>query len=247
MNTINIIKNLIDESNNAAIDQCLLDTWNGVWTDKGELNYASLRLFKTVDKIKKLIEAGIDFNNKKILDIGCGNGATLLYLRKHFNINGIGVDISNQAVNNLKQNINDKNLAFFTEDHRNLAVFESNQFDIVLSFGVVEHFEEYGLALSEARRVLKQNGQLILIQPHLFSFGTIQKQFLKLIGRWRFGNQKDFSCFYYRKLLQEMGYKNTSYITFSPYPDMKVTRFFDIIFKTIFPFWGHYLYLIAKK
>lgn len=247
MNTINIIKNLIDESNNTAIDRCLLDTWNGVWTDKGELNYASLRLFKTVDKIKKLIEVGIDFNNKKILDIGCGNGATLLYLKKHFDINGVGVDISSQAVNDLKQNINDKNLAFFKEDHRNLSIFESNQFNIVLSFGVVEHFEEYGLALSEARRVLKQNGQLILIQPHLFSFGTIQKQFLKLIGRWKFGNQKDFSCFYYKKLLREMGYKNISYITFPPYPDMKVTRFFDIIFKIIFPFWGHYLYLIAKK
>lgn len=247
MNSITLIKKLIEENNNLELSQLLLNTWNKVWSDNGELNYANLRLFKTADKIKKIVNAGADFNNKKILDIGCGNGATLLYLKKYYNIIGAGVDISQQAVNDLKNNINDSNLSFFEGDHRNLSIFENNQFDIVLSFGVLEHFNEYGLALAEARRVLKQNGQLILIQPHLLSFGVIQELLLRLFGRWRFGNQKDFSCFYYKKLLHEIGYGDILYFTTPPYQDMKITRFFDKIFRIMFPFWGHYLYIIAKK
>lgn len=247
MNSIILIKKLIEENNNLELNQLLSNTWNNIWSDNGELNYVNLRLFKTADKIKKIVGAGIDFNNKKVLDIGCGNGTTLLYLKKYYNINGVGVDISQQAVNDLKNNINDSSLTFFEGDHRNLSVLENDQFDIVLSLGVVEHFNEYSLALTEARRVLKRDGVLVLIQPHLLSFGVIQELLLRLLNRWRFGKQKDFSCFYYKRLLREAGFKDVSYFTAPPYRDMKITRFFDIIFKTIFPFWGHYLYLTAKK
>lgn len=120
---------------------------------------------------------GVDFSQKHILDIGCGNGAALMYLRKYFDIVGVGVDISNFAMNQLKRCINDKKLSFSVGDHRNLPMLESGQFDIVLSFGVIEHFDEYYLALCEARRVLKTGGTLVLIQPHLFSFGVIQEYF----------------------------------------------------------------------
>ncbi|MDD4477359.1 MAG: methyltransferase domain-containing protein [Patescibacteria group bacterium] len=241
------MKKLIEENNSLELNQLLSNTWDSVWSDTGELNYANLRLFKTVDKIKKIVSANIDFNNKKVLDIGCGNGTTLIYLKKFYNIVGVGIDISQQVINDLKKNISDSSLSFLKGDHRNLNVFKNNQFDIILSFGVLEHFDEYGLALAEARRVLKQNGKLILIQPHLFSFGVIQELLLRLAGKWKFGNQKNFSCFYYKKLLREAGYKNIFYFTTPPYQDMKVTRFFDTIFKNLFSYWGHYLYLIAKK
>ena len=174
-------------------------------------------------------------------------GGILLYLKKYFDIYGVGIDISQQVIYNLKNNINDSNLTFFEGDHRNLSFLENNKFDIILSFGVIEHFDEYGLAIAEARRVLRQDGKLILIQPHLLSFGVIQELILRLLNKWKFGNQKDFSCFYYKKILRENGFKNILYFTAPPYQDMKITRFFDIIFGTIFPFWGHYLYLIAKK
>jgi len=190
---------------------------------------------------------GVDFKNKYVLNIGCGNGTTLLFLRRYFNIKGVGLDISNRVIKELQENIKDVDLSFYIGDHRNLQMIESGQFDIVLSFGVIEHFEEYSLALAEAHRVLKSGGQLILIQPHLFSFGVIQEYYLRLTGKWKFGKQKNFSFCRYRSLLRQTGFRDIQFLTKPPYPDMKLTRIFDSLLRRAMPFWGYYLYLIGRK
>lgn len=247
MNSLLLVKDLLDEKNSVDIKDYLSNTWNSVWSDNKDFNYASLRLLKTVDKIDNLTNLGVDFNNKKVLDIGCGNGTTLLFLKKIFNIDGVGVDISNHVIDNLNNNIKDSNLKFLLGDHRDLKGIDNDQFDIILSFGVIEHFEEYCLALTESRRVLKPGGTLVLIQPHLLSFGVVQEYFLRIIGKWRFGNQKDFSFLYYKSILKKTGFKDIKFLTKPPYKDMSITRFFDLILKYLIPSWGHYLYLVAKK
>ncbi|MBI2024242.1 class I SAM-dependent methyltransferase [Candidatus Giovannonibacteria bacterium] len=247
MNSTILIKKLIDENSKSELNEYLSNVWNSVWTDKGKYNYANLRLFKTADKIRNIIEMGVDFKNKSVLDIGCGNGTTLMYLRKCFDVNGVGIDISDNAIRDLRSSISDNKLSFYLGDHRNLQELKNDQFDIVLSFGVIEHFEEYNLALAEARRVLKKGGSLVLIQPHLLSFGVLQKYFLRVFGKWKFGKQKDFSFHYYCSLLRKLGFNDILYSTFPPYPDMRITRMLDKCIKPFIPFWGHYLYLTAKK
>lgn len=247
MNSITLIRNLIDERSDADLTKYLAGVWNHVWSDNGEFNYANLRLYKTIDKIKNISGLGVDFRNKQVLDIGCGDGTTLLYLSKFFSIKGVGIDISDHVVNELRENIRDTNLSFQLGDHRNLKGLANDQFDIVLSFGVIEHFDEYGLAISEARRVLKPGGQLVLIQPHLFSFGVLQEYYLRFVKKWKFGRQKDFSYLYYLSLLKLNGFSELNFSTRPPYGDMKITRVLDLVTKKLFSFWGHYLYLIAKK
>lgn len=247
MNSITLLKNLFDEKSSTELEKYLSDIWNQVWSNNSEINYAGLRLLKTVDKIKNISAMGVDLRNKRVLDIGCGDGTTLLYLRKYFDIEGVGVDISDHIIKSLQKNINDKRLSFYVGDHRDLEIIGNGKFDIVLSFGVIEHFEEYSLALTEAYRTLKPGGNLVLIQPHLFSFGVIQEYCLRLMRKWKFGKQKNFSCFYYRSILRQTGFKNIQFLTKPPYPDMKITRVLDSLIKTVVPFWGHYLYLVAKK
>ena len=247
MNSFYLIKNLLEDMDKSDFLSGLSGTWNKVWSDNSSDNYARFRLYKTVDKINKLSDRGIDFKNKKVLDIGCGDGTTLMFLRRAFDIDGVGIDISESVISSFKEKVNDAKLNFFLGDHRDLRGIASDQFDIVLSFGVIEHFPEYCLALAESRRVLKPGGKLVLIQPHLFSFGVLQKYFLKAINKWKFGNQQDFSFLYYRSILKKTGFKDIEFFTSPPYKDMYITRFMDIALKRLFSFWGHYLYLIAKK
>ena len=69
MNSITLVKELLDEKNSAELTRYLPSVWNRVWTDDGQFNYANLRLFKTVDKIKNASNMGVDFRKKQVLDI----------------------------------------------------------------------------------------------------------------------------------------------------------------------------------
>jgi ubiquinone/menaquinone biosynthesis C-methylase UbiE len=97
------------------------------------------------------------------LDIGCGNGATLLYLRKRYSISGVGIDVSQEIINEVKNSslVNMDGLKFQLGDHRDIKL-PSDEFDIVLSWGVIEHLTEYIQSLAEAKRVLKRNGVIII-------------------------------------------------------------------------------------
>lgn len=249
MNSFRSVYRLIEAREEELANRKLEKTWNNVWLGAGKVSYENLRLFKTSDKIDVLCKMGVDFYGKDVIDIGCGNGATLMYLNKNFDIkSGLGVDISPEAIEKLKGEDVSETLDFIVGDHRDLKNVKNDYFDIALSWGVIEHFEEYLLAASEARRVLKKGGFFVLIQPHLFSFGTLQRMFLELTGKWRFGDQKDFSYKYYEKILRRLGFEEISCFTMPPYPDMKVTRIFDkFVKKYIYKKWGHYLYIIAKK
>ena len=221
--------------------------WNKVWSDNRPKNYSTFRLFKTKDKINILKSLGVDFTNKRVLDIGCGEGTALFYLQEYFGITGVGVDITESLIQkNQKKAINYPGLRFERGEQKSLN-FQSDEFDIVLSWGVVEHIKEYIHALAEARRVLKKDGILVLIQPNSWSFGVVQEVFLRMTGKWRFGEQKNFSYRYLRKILEGLGYYNLVITTCVPYKDMSITRFFDQVFKFFIKYWGHYLYIIARK
>ncbi|MCC7356770.1 MAG: methyltransferase domain-containing protein [Candidatus Doudnabacteria bacterium] len=246
MNTIESIENLINEKGFKVDRKDLENIWNKVWKGIEPDNYSSLRLYKTLDKVRNIENLGVDFTNKNILDIGCGDGTLIKYLSSKYQAQCVGIDISKDVINQNKEK-SLINVQFSIGDHRDLRDFESETFDLVISLGVVEHFQEYGLALSEARRVLKTGGKLILIQPHLLSFGVIQEFLLRLTQKWKFGKQYDFSYFYYRKLLKILGFRFIQTQTQPPYFDMRVVRTLDILIKRFIVSWGHYLYIIAQK
>lgn len=246
MNTIDSIYDLIDERNAEKVNRELSGVWNKVWDNSKPGNYSKLRIFKNIDKVLNLQKLGVDFQNKKVLDIGCGDGSLLRFLSEKYYCESYGVDISRNVIDGANSKIS-KGVKFMVGDHRDLSIFHNNTFDIVISLGVIEHFPEYSLALSEARRVLKQGGKLVLIQPHLLSFGVLQRYWLEFFGNWKFGLQFDFSWKYYEKLLNTLGFQNVIIDTRPPYKDMRLTRMLDSLAKKVYPLWGHYLYLIAEK
>lgn len=101
-------------------------------------------------------------NRLKLLDIGSGDGKKINYLtknikHKHLNIHYLDMDPL----------LEDKNKIVIRGDGGNLP-FQSNSFDIVTSFHMIEHVnKKTGVRfLNEVHRVLKPGGGMILSTPN---------------------------------------------------------------------------------
>ena len=114
--------------------------------------------------IKKLFG---DRKNLRILDSGCGTGRVVKELRK-LNFQAFGIDVE-ATRGHLWDNPN----SFFFADGRSLP-FENEFFDIIISFGVLEHVgveggkidkEQRRRYISESIRCLKRGGVLFISFP----------------------------------------------------------------------------------
>ena len=106
------------------------------------------------------VKAGMD-----VLDIGCGTGAHLkLYQQEKCNV--FGIDLSNAMIKiaekKLGSNANLK-LCDATE-----SGFEDDKFDLILSSTVLHEMNQQMRfdVLNEAKRVLKKDGRILLIDFH---------------------------------------------------------------------------------
>ncbi len=114
----------------------------------------------------------------KILDVGCGDGITDLgvFLRTQPELL-VGID-PDRAYQRLPQILQDNHLnlalpknLIHTDNDANHIPYEDNFFDVVISWGSVEHIAGgYAQTLREIRRVLRPDG-LLFIHPGLY-FGN---------------------------------------------------------------------------
>jgi ubiquinone/menaquinone biosynthesis C-methylase UbiE len=101
--------------------------------------------------------------DKKVLDIACGTGYGLAFLKSSAkSVTGVDVDI--EAAKQAKNECDEK-ARVLLGDGTNLP-FHDESFDVVTSFETLEHLVERKLFLSELKRVLKPNGLLILSTPN---------------------------------------------------------------------------------
>jgi ubiquinone/menaquinone biosynthesis C-methylase UbiE len=106
----------------------------------------------------------------KILEIGCGTGQALSPLSIMAGENGqvYGIDLSEGMLRNAYQNVMQKhamhNTFLLQADGQQIPI-ECNSFDLVFMSFVLELFDtaEIPLVLSECRRALKRDGQLIIV------------------------------------------------------------------------------------
>ena len=103
-------------------------------------------------------------SNLKILDIGCGTGETLSFLNNHLSHPDLyGVDSSSVAVEYAKSRGHKQILKVEAD----MLPFKDDTFDYVLLLDVLEHIKDDSSVLSEAKRVLKRNGKIIMTVPAL--------------------------------------------------------------------------------
>jgi len=99
--------------------------------------------------------------NQNYLEVGCGNGVVSKHIAKKYRLNITGTDVDPEMVRFAQENIYDlSNIRFLEADATDLP-FQDNDFDIVLSFGVMHHIGDWEKALEEISRVLKPQGFFI--------------------------------------------------------------------------------------
>jgi len=114
---------------------------------------------------KSLVKWMQSDNPKQILDVATGTGELAITLWKKFRVKITAVDLSQEMLNLADKKIKElgADITIQKANAENLP-FESNKFDAVsVGFGV-RNFENLEKGLSELRRVVKENGNVYVLE-----------------------------------------------------------------------------------
>jgi 2-polyprenyl-3-methyl-5-hydroxy-6-metoxy-1,4-benzoquinol methylase len=114
---------------------------------KLDLKKKHLRTLNIINKLLIFNKLKIIDNKKKILDVGCGDGSLVKYLKSR-GIFADGCDIKDLD---------------FEKDHFS---FKKETFDFILLYSVIEHINNTSHLMLEIKRMLKKSGILIIITPN---------------------------------------------------------------------------------
>jgi len=106
-------------------------------------------------------------DNSDVIDIGCGRGEFVEYLTKRKKLcRVLGIDFSKIAIDDAKKRI--LTAKFADIDIYKIADYKSllERFDYVSCFEVIEHLDRPDLLITNASKILKQSGYLILTTPY---------------------------------------------------------------------------------
>ncbi|NJR14325.1 MAG: class I SAM-dependent methyltransferase [Calothrix sp. CSU_2_0] len=163
--------------------------WDSCWQDAdipsivnphitGIRNYNNRKLHQYFSQVL----SGRNTKELKLLEIGCARSTWLPYFAKEFGFNVCGLDYSEIGCKQAKAILSNSNIegdivcTNFFQPPDNLI----EAFDVVVSFGVVEHFEDTAQCISAFSKFLKPNGIIITIIPNMVGLmGWTQKIFNK--------------------------------------------------------------------
>ncbi|SRR5258708_7157117 len=198
----------------------------------------------------------------KLLEVGCGSAFVSLYFaKKGWDVTSLDV---NKSIIEIAKNNFEKQKAkgTFLVGNAEKLTFKDNEFDVVTSFGLMEHFINPEIAIKEMVRVTKKGGIFFAdIVPNRFScqtFGNIFNFFASFFFGIVKGNPKkgfekgmrnfrplyfeaDYSWQKYKKIIEEAGIKTVTVKGNRPFPRLTLPLSIDKIYASIIklfkPFW----------
>lgn len=117
--------------------------------------------------IESLINQNNKVTNKKILDLGSGEGGTSVVMSEKNSV--LSLDINLIRLQRQIQNFREINFSQINADARTLP-FTDSFFDLIILQDVIEHLSEINLFINELKRVLKTDGMIYLSTPNRNSF-----------------------------------------------------------------------------
>ncbi|NUJ97543.1 class I SAM-dependent methyltransferase [Candidatus Gracilibacteria bacterium] len=147
--------------------------------------------------IQYLLKNG-DIEDKRILDVGCGNGRLLGELKKYFEIKGenyLGIDLSEELLKEAKSFFPGYN--FLVSNMLDVKELKNEKVDIIFfiaSFHHLDSFEKRKNVLLEVSKLLTENGIIFMTNWDLQSpLNTEKYQKSEILGTENEFGSKDFS------------------------------------------------------
>lgn len=122
--------------------------------------------------------SGRETRDRKLLEIGCARSAWLPYFAKEFGFKVSGIDYSDTGCSQSKHLLLRENIdgEVVCGDFFSPPEFMIEAFDVVISFGVAEHFPDTVECIRAFARFLKPRGCLFTNVPNLVGFnGWVQR------------------------------------------------------------------------
>lgn len=118
----------------------------------------------------------------RVLDVGCGNGSVLYYLRQYFD-ELCGVELSALRADSARRLLQRTDARF---DIRSGNIEEGlewpdNYFDVIVSADVIEHVVDIWSAAAEMARLIRPGGTLICSTPNI---AYLPRRLALLMGRF---------------------------------------------------------------
>lgn len=106
---------------------------------------------------------------KKLLELGCGGSAFLPYFSREFGLQVDGIDYSERGCELARQmcQVNGVNTQVVCSDFFQAPPEMLEAYDVVASFGVVEHFTDTEKTLAQFAKFLRPGGVMITTVPNL--------------------------------------------------------------------------------
>lgn len=128
-------------------------------------NYDNTSDGKFTEKFKELLLSYISVNvNDSILDVACGNGTLLSRMSRLKEIKGFGIDISGQMIKNATARFPEFEFAIAGCEK---IPFSDSSMDIITVCAAYHHFPNVTAFASEAKRILKTDGNLYIAEIYL--------------------------------------------------------------------------------
>ena len=165
----------------------------------------------------------------RILDIGCGLGHFLAYVKSNNYINFLGIDIGKEQIDHCKKHITRKvqlisNLSTFLKENK-------DSFDFILMNDVIEHIEKEEVidTLSKVLASLKKNGVVVIRTVNLKNRWGMAVRYMD------FTHTAGFTQESIRQVMFTAGFKNISLVE-EKHPVYDIKSFVRVFLKRLFEF-----------
>ena len=159
--------------------------WDEVWTDQSvpvpvdpQHGHIDNYVNRQFHELFSMLFSGVDPRGKLLLEVGCAKSTWLPYFSQQFGFQVAGLDYSEIGCEQSRKILSNARVPgeIICADLFSPPASLLGKFDVVITFGVVEHFADTRMCIEALSKFLKHGGLLITNIPNMVGLiGAIEK------------------------------------------------------------------------